>query len=118
MEEPPMTYFRNLSVLALPAAAMLCAGLCGAPALAKVEDGVIRIVSSLRRIVENGLNYGEQAKDELEAVNASGGINGKKLELTLLDDECKPDKGTSSVNRFIHQHKVHLVMGSTCSSVT
>jgi branched-chain amino acid transport system substrate-binding protein len=47
-----------------------------------------------------------------------GGINGKKIEVVLLDDECKPDKGIANVNRFIHQHKVHLVMGSTCSSVT
>ena len=38
--------------------------------------------------------------------------------MILLDDECKPDKGIANVNRFIHQHKVHLVMGSTCSSVT
>ena len=44
----------------------------------------------------------------------SGGINGKKIEVILLDDECKPDKGIANVNRFIHQHKVHLVMGSTC----
>ena len=38
--------------------------------------------------------------------------------MILLDDECKPDKGVANVNRFIHQHKVHLVLGSTCSSVS
>jgi branched-chain amino acid transport system substrate-binding protein len=69
-------------------------------------------------VVENGLKYGQMTKDELEAVNATGGINGKKLEVILLDDECKPEKGISHVNRFIHQHKVHLILGSTCSSVT
>jgi len=62
--------------------------------------------------VSNGM------KMAVEEVNAAGGINGKKIEVTLLDDECKPDKGISNVNRFIHQNKVHLVMGSTCSSVT
>src|SRR5690606_33813088 len=55
---------------------------------------------------------------ELEAINEEGGINGKKIEVILLDDECKPDKGVANVNRFIHQHKVHLVVGSTCSSVS
>ena len=79
---------------------------------------MIRIGITLRMVVENGLKYGQMAKDELEAVNASGGINGKKIEVMLLDDECKPDKGIANVNRFIHQNKVHLVMGSTCSSVS
>ena len=111
-----MMHYGNRSILALLPAAMLATGLVSAPAQA--QDGVIRIGITLRMIVENGLKYGQMSKDELEAVNASGGINGKKIEVVLLDDECKPDKGIANVNRFIHQHKVHLVMGSTCSSVT
>ena len=111
-----MMHYGNRSLLALLPAAMLATGLVSAPAQA--QDGVIRIGITLRMIVENGLKYGQMSKDELEAVNASGGINGKKIEVILLDDECKPDKGIANVNRFIHQHKVHLVMGSTCSSVT
>jgi branched-chain amino acid transport system substrate-binding protein len=111
-----MMHYGNRSLLALLPAAMLATGLVSAPAQA--QDGVIRIGITLRMIVENGLKYGQMSKDELESVNASGGINGKKIEVILLDDECKPDKGISNVNRFIHQHKVHLVMGSTCSSVT
>ena len=111
-----MMHFGNRSLLALMPAAMLATELVSAPAQA--QDGVIRIGITLRMIVENGLKYGQMSKDELEAVNASGGINGKKIEVVLLDDECKPDKGIANVNRFIHQHKVHLVMGSTCSSVT
>lgn len=111
-----MMHYGNRSLLALLPAAMLATGLVSAPAQA--QDGVIRIGITLRMVVENGLKYGQMSKDELEAVNASGGINGKKIEVILLDDECKPDKGIANVNRFIHQHKVHLVMGSTCSSVT
>ena len=104
------------SALAAVPAAMLAFGGLAAPVLA--QDGVIRIGITLRMVVENGLKYGQMAKDELEAVNATGGINGKKIEVILLDDECKPDKGIANVNRFIHQNKVHLVMGSTCSSVS
>ncbi|MBL8700098.1 MAG: ABC transporter substrate-binding protein [Alphaproteobacteria bacterium] len=100
-----------------PLAVALSMGTMSAPAQAQ-QDGVIRIGITIRMIVENGLKYGQMAKDELEAVNAAGGINGKKVEVILLDDECKPDKGIANVNRFIHQHKVHLVMGSTCSSVS
>jgi len=97
-----------------PAAALVL----GAAVPAQAQDGVIRIGVTLRMVVENGIKYGQMTKDELEAVNASGGINGKKVEVILLDDECKPEKGVANVNRFIHQHKVHLVLGSTCSSVT
>ena len=102
---------------------IMAAGLVALPALfatpaSAQQDGVIRIGVTLRMIVENGLKYGQMVKDELDAVNAAGGINGKKVEVTLLDDECKPDKGIANVNRFIHQQKVHLVIGSTCSSVS
>ncbi len=85
---------------------------------AKAQDGVIRIGVTLRMVVENGLKYGQMVKDEFEAVNAAGGINGHKIEIQLLDDECKPDKGVSNVNRFIHQTQVDLIIGSTCSSVS
>ena len=85
---------------------------------AKAQDGVIRIGVTLRMVVENGLKYGQMVKDEFEAVNAAGGINGRKIEVQLLDDECKPDKGVSNVNRFIHQTQVDLIIGSTCSSVS
>jgi branched-chain amino acid transport system substrate-binding protein len=105
---------RNFNQAKCIAAALLLGAFT--PALA--QDGVIRIGVTLRMVVENGLKYGQMTKDELEAVNAKGGINGKKIEVILLDDECKPEKGIANVNRFIHQHKVHLVLGSTCSSVS
>ncbi|MCC6469264.1 MAG: ABC transporter substrate-binding protein [Alphaproteobacteria bacterium] len=81
-------------------------------------QGTIRVGITLRMLVENGFKYGQMAQDELLAVNAAGGIKGQKIEVVLLDDECKPDKGVANTNRFIHQNKVHLIMGSTCSSVT
>ena len=105
---------RRFAYGALPALALWLGG--SAPTLA--QDGVIRVGITFRMVVENGLKYGQMAKDELEAVNATGGINGKKVEVILLDDECKPDKGIANVNRLIHQNKVHVVLGSTCSSVS
>jgi branched-chain amino acid transport system substrate-binding protein len=86
-----------------------------APALA---DENIRIGVTLRMLTENGQKYGQMIRDELDAVNAAGGINGKKVEIFLLDDQCKPDIGIANVNRFINQNKVHIVVGSTCSSVS
>lgn len=96
--------------------AALGAALAMQPAFA--QDKTIRVGITLRMLVESGIAYGDIAKSAIEAVNAKGGINGAKVEVILLDDECKPDKGVANVNRFIHQNKVHLIIGSTCSSVT
>ena len=78
----------------------------------------IRIGATMRMISENGQKYGQMMKDEFDAINAAGGINGNKIKLTLLNDECKSDKGVANANKFAHQEKVHLIIGSTCSSVS
>ena len=98
-------------VLAVPVA------LCAATTAAYAE-GTVRIGITVRMLTENGQKYGQMLKDQFEAVNAAGGIKGNKIEAYLLDDQCKPDIGVANVNRFIHQNKVHLVVGSTCSSVS
>ena len=112
-----MTWTLRNWARALAPVAALAAGIAG-PGPALAQDGTIRIGVTLRMVVENGIKYGQMVRDEFEAVNAAGGIGGKKIEIILLDDECKPDKGIANVNRFIHQHRVHLVLGSTCSSVS
>src|SRR5438128_9113111 len=101
-------------IAALLGAAILT--MMGAPAGA--EDGTIRIGLTFRMIVENGIKYGQLTRDELLSVNAAGGINGHKVEVILLDDECNAQKGVANANRFIEQDKVHLIVGSICSSVT
>jgi branched-chain amino acid transport system substrate-binding protein len=101
-------------IAALFAAAILA--ITGAPAGA--EDGTIRIGLTFRMIVENGIKYGQLTSEELNAVNRTGGINGHKVQVILLDDECNAQKGVANANRFIEQDKVHLIIGSICSSVT
>ncbi|HET8831426.1 MAG TPA: ABC transporter substrate-binding protein [Casimicrobiaceae bacterium] len=98
------------------AALGLASALCAGPALA--QDKTIRVGITIRMMVESGLAYGDILKSEIDDLNAKGGVNGAKVEVILLDDECKPDKGIANVNRFISQNKVHLIVGSTCSSVT
>src|ERR1700676_4872632 len=94
-------------IFARAAIALLITGLLGLGAPARAEDGVIRVGMTLRMIVENGLKYGQLARDNLDAVNAAGGINGHKVEITLLDDECNAQKGVANTTRFIEQEKVH-----------
>ena len=87
-------------------------------AASAVYAGEIRIGATMRMISENGQKYGQMMKDEFDAINAAGGINGNKIKLTLLNDECKSDKGVANANKFAYQDNVHLVIGSTCSSVS
>ena len=87
-------------------------------AASAVYAGEIRIGASMRMISENGQKYGQMMQDEFDAINAAGGINGNMIELILLNDECKSDKGVANANKFAYQDNVHLVIGSSCSSVT
>ena len=69
-------------------------------------------------IGENGQAYGQMVMDEIKGINDAGGINGNMIEATLMNDECKSDKGVANANKMIFQEKVHLLIGSSCSSVT
>ena len=104
-----------ITLAALFTAAIISLSADPAPA---AEDGVIRIGMTLRMIVENGIKYGQLTSAELNSINDNGGINGHKVQVILLDDECNAQKGIANTNRFIEQDKVHLIVGSICSSVT
>lgn len=66
--------------------------------------------------------FGEQVFDGVSAyisdVNASGGINGKQVELVKGDDACEPKQALAVANRFVDQDKVQAVIGHFCSSST
>ena len=80
--------------------------------------GDIRVGITMRMISENGQAYGQMVMDEIKGINDAGGINGNMIEATLMNDECKSDKGVANANKMIFQEKVHLLIGSSCSSVT
>jgi len=83
-----------------------------------VYAGEIRIGITMRMVSENGQKYGRMMMDEIDIINKAGGINGNKIVATLMNDECKSDKGVANANKLISQKKVHLLIGSSCSSVT
>ena len=96
----------------------IAAAVATSVAASAVNAGEIRIGATMRMISENGQKYGQMMQDEFDAINAAGGINGHTIHLTLLNDECKSDKGVANANKFAYQDNVHLVIGSTCSSVS
>ena len=78
----------------------------------------IRVGITMRMVSENGQKYGQMVMDEIGLINETGGINGHQIKATLMNDECKSDKGVANANKLIFQEKVHLLIGSTCSSVS
>jgi len=50
-------------------------------------------------------------------INEKGGINGKKVELLVEDDVCKPEVATNTATKLVSQG-VNVVMGHICSGAT
>lgn len=54
----------------------------------------------------------------VEQINATGGINGKKLELIVEDGGCDPKMGVNAINKLLSADKPIAVVGAVCSAVT
>jgi branched-chain amino acid transport system substrate-binding protein len=54
----------------------------------------------------------------IEEVNAAGGVNGKKLEVKVYDDQGKSQEAGSAVTRLITDDKVVAVIGEVASSLS
>jgi branched-chain amino acid transport system substrate-binding protein len=100
----------------LSSIAVMAAGLMVQPVAA--ADGVIRIGATLKMVSQQGQRSGQMLTDEFDAINKAGGINGHKIELMMLNDECKSDRGVSNAIKLINEYKAHVLVGSHCSSVT
>lgn len=64
-----------------------------------------------------GLPTVNAAKLVVEEVNARGGVNGKKVELLIEDDVCKPEVAANIATKLVSQG-VDIVLGHTCSGAT
>ncbi len=64
-----------------------------------------------------GLPTINAAKLVIDKVNAAGGINGKKVELLIEDDVCKPEVATNTATKLVSSG-VDVVLGHICSGAT
>lgn len=62
--------------------------------------------------------YGEGARLMFEAVNAAGGIHGRKIGFTSLDDGFDPKRAVENTRRLIEEHKVFMLFNSTGTAQT
>jgi branched-chain amino acid transport system substrate-binding protein len=63
----------------------------------------------------SALNYGPLAY--FRAVNAQGGVHGRKFELVTADDACKETTGIAAAKKLIYQDKVFMLLVTPCSGV-
>jgi len=54
----------------------------------------------------------------VEQINAKGGVNGKKLQLVIYDDQASPKNSAPIANKLISQDKVALAISGSYSGAT
>jgi ABC-type branched-subunit amino acid transport system substrate-binding protein len=62
--------------------------------------------------------YGEGARLLFDAVNATGGIHGRRIRFTALDDGFDPKRAVDNTRQLIEQQKVFMLFNSTGTAQT
>lgn len=67
-------------------------------------------------------SFGQSTKNGIELaveeINAAGGVNGKKIQLVVEDDQGRTEQAKTVVEKLINQDKVVAVLGEVASSNT
>lgn len=64
-----------------------------------------------------GLPTVKAAELVVKDINAKGGVLGRKVELLIEDDICKPEVATNTATKLVSR-KAHVVLGHICSGAT
>ncbi|MBW2411767.1 MAG: ABC transporter substrate-binding protein [Deltaproteobacteria bacterium] len=104
--------------LLLIATLLLFAGTIIGPALAADTYKVGAVFSVTGRASFLGDPEKKTAQMLADKINKAGGINGKKLELIVYDDEGDATKSNLAVKKLINQDKVCVVIGPSLSGLS
>jgi len=89
---------------------------CGQSTVAKT-DGPLKIGVVAPLQTEHGVQIKESVQMAADEINATGGINGRKLELAFADDENSAEKGLAALKKLYTVEKVDVVVGGVGSGV-
>lgn len=113
-----MTFKATLRVFAAVAAVMV-AWAATADDTTGITDTTIKI-GIMGPFTGNASSY-SKAEIGLDAyykwINDQGGIHGRKIVTILEDYACNEAKGIAAVKKLIHQDKVFMLHGNSCSAV-
>lgn len=67
-------------------------------------------------------SFGESTRNgvrmAVDEINAAGGINGRKIEVVVEDDQGQPQQASTVVTKLINQNKVVAIIGEVASTNT
>ena len=109
---------RTTAIKIAAVAAVVFAATLGAPVPVAADSGVLKLGLTFWFRGEYGYKNWKTIEARFEEINAAGGINGRKVEITAYDSECKPNVGVDNITKLAHETKVLLIMGAGCSAVT
>ena len=97
---------------------VLAIGLAAASAMAQVPPDKLK-VGIIVTLSGPGAVLGQQARDGfLLALKARGGkLGGREVDVTVVDDELKPDVAVTRVKKLLESDKVDFVVGPIFSNV-
>jgi branched-chain amino acid transport system substrate-binding protein len=65
----------------------------------------------------SGAECAKAAQLAVDEINATGGVAGKKLQLVVVDDEGKGDKGVAAIEKLVTVDKADVLLGGIASGV-
>lgn len=94
-------------------AGLLALGISGAQAQEPIKIGVVSVLSGPQAAL------GQQLRDGFQlAVDQLGGkLGGRPVQITVIDDELKPDVAVSKVRGFVEGGKIDFVVGPVFSNI-
>lgn len=102
---------------------ILCSFACvqkGGPANATTASGDTIKVGVYGDLTGQTSSFGQSTKNGIELavdeINAAGGVNGKKIQLIVEDDQGRPEQAKTVVSKLISQDKVQAVLGEVAST--
>jgi branched-chain amino acid transport system substrate-binding protein len=109
---------QNALLSTITFSAMAVAGLMASVATAQAQD-VIKIgeVNSYKAQPAFLEPYKKGMELAVEEINASGGINGKKVQLIVRDDNANPGDAVRAAEELVSREKVDVLTGSFLSNI-
>src|SRR5688500_2326611 len=99
--------------------AIACA-LALAVSACKQQDADASVIGEYRSLTGATATFGQSTHKgvtmAVSAINASGGVLGKKLRVVTEDDQGKPEEAMTAVTKLINKDRVVAVLGEIASS--
>lgn len=86
-------------------------------AVAAFGQGVIKLGANWPLADVSGLECSKAAQLAVDEINKAGGVLGKQLQLVVVDDEGKGDKGVAAIDKLVTVDKVDVLLGGIASGV-